>query len=91
MAYTIEKSEKGYLLFTITRGDKRNAVDYDVMEGLSKVIHHAADPDVLALVITGEGEDAFVLVETFLFFTCLKPKKKPIRCFQKCPKFFILC
>ncbi|MFD0825225.1 enoyl-CoA hydratase/isomerase family protein [Neobacillus sp. M.A.Huq-85] len=59
MAYTIEKSEKGYLLFTITRGDKRNAVDYDVMEGLSKVIHHAADPDVLALVITGEGEDAF--------------------------------
>ncbi|MDR6998015.1 enoyl-CoA hydratase/isomerase family protein [Neobacillus niacini] len=59
MAYTIEKSEKGYLLFTITRVDKRNAVDYDVMEGLSKAIHLAADPDVSALVITGEGEKAF--------------------------------
>ncbi|OIK14051.1 enoyl-CoA hydratase [Bacillus sp. MUM 116] len=59
MAYTIEKSEKGYLLFTITRSDKRNAVNYEVMEGLSEAIRLSAAPDVLALVITGEGENAF--------------------------------
>lgn len=58
-AYTIEKKDKGYLLFTITRTDKRNAIDYDVMQGLSEAIQLAHNPDVKALVITGSGERAF--------------------------------
>ena len=59
MAYRIEKQAKGYLLFTITRSEKRNAINYDVMEGLSKAIEEASASNVKALVITGEGEHAF--------------------------------
>ncbi|GHI01265.1 enoyl-CoA hydratase/isomerase family protein [Neobacillus kokaensis] len=60
MAYTIEKNEKGYLVFTITRSEKRNAINYDIMEGLSKAISEAEGAsDIKALVITGEGERAF--------------------------------
>jgi enoyl-CoA hydratase len=58
-AYTIEKKDKGYLLFTITRNEKRNAVDYDVMNGLLEVIELAKEPDIKALVITGTGTRAF--------------------------------
>lgn len=58
-AYTIEKKDKGYLLFTITRNEKRNAIDYDVMEGLLKVIQQAKEPEIKALVITGSGSRAF--------------------------------
>jgi enoyl-CoA hydratase/carnithine racemase len=58
-AYTIEKKEKGYLLFTITRNEKRNAIDYDVMQGLSEAIQQATEPEIKALVITGSGSRAF--------------------------------
>lgn len=58
-AYTIEKKDRGYLLFTITRNEKRNAIDYEVMEGLLEVIQQAKEPDIKALVITGEGSRAF--------------------------------
>lgn len=58
-SYTIEKKEKGYLLFTITRNEKRNAVDYGVMEGLLEVIEQAKNPEIKALVITGCGSRAF--------------------------------
>lgn len=58
-AYTIEKKDRGYLLFTITRNEKRNAIDYDVMQGLVEVIGQAKEPDIKALVITGEGSRAF--------------------------------
>jgi enoyl-CoA hydratase len=59
MSYSIEKREKGYLLFTITRNEKRNAINYEVMEGLVKAIERASKPDIKALVITGTGERAF--------------------------------
>ncbi len=58
-AYTIEKNDRGYLLFTITRPEKRNAINYEVMQGLSEAIQQASAPDVKALVITGSGERAF--------------------------------
>lgn len=58
-AYSIQKKDAGYLLFTITRDVKRNAIDYDVMHGLSEAIHWAMDSDVKALVITGSGDKAF--------------------------------
>ncbi|MFS0778750.1 enoyl-CoA hydratase/isomerase family protein [Neobacillus sp. 3P2-tot-E-2] len=59
MSFSIEKREKGYLLFTITRSEKRNAVNYDVMQGLTEAISLMNDPTIKALVITGEGDQAF--------------------------------
>jgi enoyl-CoA hydratase len=59
LSYTIEKREMGYLLFTIARSEKRNAVNYDVMEGLKEAISFAGDSKIKALVITGEGDRAF--------------------------------
>ncbi|WP_462409171.1 enoyl-CoA hydratase/isomerase family protein [Neobacillus sp. Marseille-QA0830] len=59
MSYQIEKRGKGYLLFSIARNEKRNAINYEVMEGLSKAIQLAGESDVKALVVTGEGEKAF--------------------------------
>ncbi len=59
MSYTIEKKEMGYLLFTMARNEKRNAVNYDIMHGLTEAISLAKDPTIKALVITGEGEQAF--------------------------------
>lgn len=59
MDYLIEQLPSGLLVFTITRLDKRNAVNFNVMEGLEKAIEQAKSADVRALVITGEGEQAF--------------------------------
>lgn len=58
-AYTIEKRHQGYLLFTITRNETRNAINDEVMEGLAEAIQLAADPEIKALVITGSGDRAF--------------------------------
>lgn len=57
--YSIEKREKGYLLFTINRSEKRNAINYEVMQGLAEAIKRCSEPDILALVITGTGDHAF--------------------------------
>ncbi|MBO0959223.1 enoyl-CoA hydratase/isomerase family protein [Neobacillus sp. MM2021_6] len=59
MAYTIEKREKGYLLFTITRSEKRNAINYEVMNGLREAVNRASESDIKALIITGDGSQAF--------------------------------
>lgn len=59
MSYIIEKRDMGYLLFVINRQEKRNAIDFEVMKGLSEAIKRAEEPDIKALVITGAGELAF--------------------------------
>lgn len=59
LSYLIEKNAKGYLLFTITRAEKRNAINYEVMNGLNEAIKRASEPDIKALVITGIGNHAF--------------------------------
>ena len=47
-------------LLTITRPERRNAVDPETAEGLLKGFRSfEADPDARALVLTGEGPDAF--------------------------------
>ncbi|KIL47611.1 enoyl-CoA hydratase/isomerase family protein [Jeotgalibacillus campisalis] len=59
MVYKIEKRES-VLIFTINRPDKKNAINYEVMDGLSKAIEQStADDAIKALVITGSGSDAF--------------------------------
>jgi enoyl-CoA hydratase/carnithine racemase len=59
LAFTIERREKGYLLFTIERNEKRNAINYEVMQGLKEAIEIANDSNIKALVITGCGDRAF--------------------------------
>lgn len=59
MDYHIERLHSGVLVFKITRADKRNAVNFKVMKGLQAAIEQAKSPGVRALVVTGEGEQAF--------------------------------
>lgn len=82
-AYTIEKKDKGYLLFTITRSEKRNAINYDVMQGLSEAIMLAYDPDVKFLVITGSGERAFCSGGDLSVFHALNTKEEAYRMLSK--------
>jgi enoyl-CoA hydratase len=57
-SYLIDE-KAGYLLFTINREDVRNAINYDVMAGLEKVLDMGKDRKYKALVISGAGESAF--------------------------------
>jgi enoyl-CoA hydratase len=58
--YLLHMNDKGLLKFIIDRPEKRNAVSYEVMEGLGKAIEESVQNDhVKALLITGSGEQAF--------------------------------
>ncbi|MBM7647230.1 enoyl-CoA hydratase/carnithine racemase [Bacillus ectoiniformans] len=59
MDYSLQRLHNGILEFKITRQDKRNAVNFGVMEGLKQALKQAKADDVRALVITGEGDQAF--------------------------------
>lgn len=76
MAYTIEKMENGLLLFTINRSEKRNAINYEVMQGLSQVILQAESPEIKALVITGTGDRAFCSGGDLSVFHLLQTKEE---------------
>jgi enoyl-CoA hydratase len=76
LAYTIEKRDKGYLLFTITRSEKRNAINYDVMQGLSEAMKLASDSNIKALVITGTGDHAFCSGGDLSVFHLLQTKEE---------------
>ncbi|PLS06444.1 enoyl-CoA hydratase/isomerase family protein [Neobacillus cucumis] len=76
MAYIIEKSEKGYLIFTISRSEKRNAINYAVMEGLTEAVKRAAEPDIKALMITGTGDRAFCSGGDLSVFHALHTKEE---------------
>jgi enoyl-CoA hydratase len=76
LSYTIVKSKKGYLVFTIKRSEKRNAINYEVMEGLAEVIKRAAEPDIKALMITGTGDNAFCSGGDLSVFHSLRTKEE---------------
>jgi enoyl-CoA hydratase len=57
-SYLIEE-KSDYLLFTINREDVRNAINYEIMEGLELFLEKGKDKAYKALVITGAGESAF--------------------------------
>jgi enoyl-CoA hydratase len=59
MSYLIEERDGGYLLFTINRSEKRNAINYEIMKGLKNALELAMSPNIKALVITGSGDQAF--------------------------------
>ncbi|XJZ28395.1 enoyl-CoA hydratase/isomerase family protein [Bacillota bacterium Lsc_1132] len=75
-SFTIEKKDKGYLLFTITRNEKRNAINYEVMEGLLEAIDQTKDSRIKALVITGSGDQAFCSGGDLSVFHLLKTKEE---------------
>ncbi|MFZ3588035.1 enoyl-CoA hydratase/isomerase family protein [Bacillus sp. DJP31] len=55
-----EMRPDGIVVFTIQRPAVRNAIDFDVMENLKKVIQEVKENAACkALVITGNGEEAF--------------------------------
>ncbi|MCA1059275.1 enoyl-CoA hydratase/isomerase family protein [Rossellomorea aquimaris] len=58
--YLIHMNADGILKFIINRPEKRNAVSYEVMDGLEKALEESVHNDhVKALVITGSGDRAF--------------------------------
>lgn len=75
-AYMIEEQRKGYLLFTITRNEKRNAINYDVMEGLTELIERSTQPATKAVMITGDGENAFCSGGDLSVFHLLETREK---------------
>lgn len=55
------KSEEGILFGKITRPEKRNAVNYQVMDGFQELLDRAEiDRSVKAVVITGKAVALFV-------------------------------
>ncbi|WP_079508331.1 enoyl-CoA hydratase/isomerase family protein [Mesobacillus jeotgali] len=58
-SYIISKEKNGILFFIINRPDRRNAINFEVMEGLEKAIGMAENHDVKILAITGAGDQAF--------------------------------
>jgi len=82
-AYTIEKKDQGYLVFTITREEKRNAINDDVMQGLLEALNAADDPAIKALVITGSGERAFCSGGDLAAFHVLHTKEEAYEMLSK--------
>ena len=76
VSYKIEKRDMGYLIFTITRSEKRNAINFDVMEGLAEAIKRSLHPDIKALVITGEDDRAFCSGGDLSVFHSLRTKEE---------------
>ncbi|NHM29684.1 enoyl-CoA hydratase/isomerase family protein [Neobacillus terrae] len=74
MDYTLKKYADGFLVFTIERNEKRNAINYGVMEGLKEAMAIAMDKDIKALVITGSGDQAFCSGGDLSVFHSLKTR-----------------
>ncbi|MBO9130276.1 enoyl-CoA hydratase/isomerase family protein [Bacillus sp. 165] len=56
----VERDEAGIVWVTLNRPERRNAVDYDVMDALDKVVREVSQSEKdKALVITGAGDKAF--------------------------------
>lgn len=86
MSYSIVKRDMGYILFTIARSEKRNAINYDIMNGLTEAISLAGDPAIKALVITGEGEQAFCSGGDLSVFHQLETKEEAFVMLSKMSK-----
>jgi enoyl-CoA hydratase/carnithine racemase len=74
--YIIEEHEEGLLVFTINRPEKRNAVSYEVMDGLEEALSRAGSESVKALAITGAGNKAFCSGGDLSSFHGLKTEKE---------------
>ncbi|WP_419392506.1 enoyl-CoA hydratase/isomerase family protein [Cytobacillus praedii] len=57
--YMLEVHEDGLAVFTINRPEMRNAISYEIMDGLGEALAVAEEDQIKALVITGVGDKAF--------------------------------
>lgn len=81
--YLIEEKENGLLLFTIKRENKRNAINYEVMDGLLKAIQLAKEPHIKGLVVTGEGDKAFCAGGDLSVFQDLRTENQAYKMLSK--------
>ncbi|TFE03590.1 enoyl-CoA hydratase/isomerase family protein [Jeotgalibacillus sp. R-1-5s-1] len=83
MGFIITKLDQ-VLVFKISRPDKRNAVNYEVMDGLAEAIQLAEQDDhIKALLITGEGEKAFCAGGDLQSFHALKTQSEAYEMLSK--------
>lgn len=73
--YILSK-HNGILLFTINRPDRRNAINFEVMNGLEHALTLAAEEDVKVFAITGAGEQAFCSGGDLSAFHLLKTERE---------------
>lgn len=88
-SYSLAKEPNGLLIFTINRVDKRNAVNYEIIEGLEKAITLAASPAIKAFVITGKGDKAFCSGGDLSEFHKLKTKDEALPMLSRMSK--VIC
>jgi enoyl-CoA hydratase len=74
--YEMIDGKNGLLQFVIKRNEKRNAVSFEVMDGLQKAIETVRESAHFGLVITGEGEKAFCSGGDLSVFHQLKTEKE---------------
>lgn len=74
--YILEEHDDGLLVFTINRPEKRNAISYEVMDGLEEALKLANEDRVKMLVITGAGERAFCSGGDLSVFHSLKTEQE---------------
>ncbi|MBS4189112.1 enoyl-CoA hydratase/isomerase family protein [Bacillus sp. FJAT-49705] len=70
--YIVEEFSNGILLFTINRPEKRNAVNYEIMDGLEHALNLANNKKVKVFAITGAGDLAFCSGGDLSAFHCLR-------------------
>lgn len=74
--YLLEQHHDGILVFTINRPEKRNAVSYEVMDGLEEALKMSSEGSNKVLVITGAGDRAFCSGGDLSVFHNLKTEKE---------------
>ncbi len=86
MAYEILHND-GIITFTITREEKRNAVNDDVMVGLQNVITYVHEhPDACFLVVTGAGDKSFCSGGDLSVFHALETEEQAYEMLSKMGK-----
>ncbi|PLR80988.1 enoyl-CoA hydratase [Bacillus canaveralius] len=70
------KAQNGYLMFTINRPEKRNAINYEIIDGLHEAIEMMKKPELKGLVITGAGDNAFCSGGDLAVFHLLKTEQE---------------
>ncbi|MFC3882688.1 enoyl-CoA hydratase/isomerase family protein [Bacillus songklensis] len=77
-------NQDGLAIFTFLRPERRNAIDYDVMEDLrTALIQVKASSRIKMLMITGEGEKAFCSGGDLEVFHKLKTEKEAYEMLNK--------
>lgn len=87
--FILEEISEGLLLFTINRTEKRNAINYDVMDGLEYAIQRMGESSSKALIITGAGEEAFCSGGDLSVFQELKTEEQAYSMLSKMSNILI--